>query len=104
MLPTMPRLAVRSTCSSCTTPCCMRAARVSCGVKLMRKSSVMERSAKGRKSGGEAKTLEQCGGVEQGQAHDAGVAALEVFDEHRRAALDAVGAGLVHGLAGGDVA
>src|SRR3990172_7545811 len=41
MLPTSPRLAARSTCSSWTTPFAMAATRVSCGVTLIRMSSAM---------------------------------------------------------------
>src|SRR6266567_732478 len=41
MFPTRPRLAARSMCSSCGTPACITATRVSCGVQLIRMSSVI---------------------------------------------------------------
>ena len=40
MLPTRPRVVLRSTCSSCTTPASSTATRVSWGVMLMRMSSI----------------------------------------------------------------
>src|SRR5574343_487088 len=46
-LPTSPRLAVRSICSSWATPCCITATRVSCGVKLIRISSVIRSTIRG---------------------------------------------------------
>ena len=41
-----------------------------------------------------------CCRFEQRQAHHAGVAAVQRFDEHRGQALDGIGAGLVPRLAG----
>ena len=43
------------------------------------------------------------GGFVKGQSHDASIGTFYFLDENRGAALDAVGAGLVHGLAAGDV-
>jgi molybdate transport repressor ModE-like protein len=47
----------------------------------------------------EAETLEQFAGFTDRQAHDPGIAAGQMLDEHPGAALDAVGAGLVHRFA-----
>ena len=52
----------------------------------------------------DARLLQQPRGLEQRQAHDAGVAAFDAFDEHGGKALDAVAAGLVIGLRGRAVA
>src|SRR6185503_14264186 len=93
MFPTRPRLAVRSTTSSCTCPAPMTATRVSCGVTLIRISSVMERSER----------LQQLRGLVERQADDAGMAAANLAHEHRGAALDGVRAGLVVALAGCNV-
>src|ERR671937_733972 len=93
MLPTSPRLAARSMRSSCTTPEPVTATRVSCGVTLIRMSSVTQAP----------KPLKQLSNLVERQAHDAGVAAAELDDEARRATLDRVRAGLIVGLAGGDV-
>src|SRR5262245_5758614 len=86
MLPTRPRLAARSMSSSCTTPEPVTATRVSCGVTLIRISSVTQ-------------FLEQLAGLVQRQPHDPGVAAAQLDDEARRAPLDRVGARLVVALA-----
>src|SRR6185369_17593902 len=93
MLPTRPRLAARSTTSSCTWPAESTATRVSCGVTLTSISSLTLRPH----------TLEQLGGFVQRQAHDARETAPQLDDELRGAALDRVAAGLVVALAGGDV-
>src|SRR5688572_33463144 len=90
MLPTRPRLAARSISSSCTTPAPMIATRVSCGVTLIRISSLTQ-------------LVEQLAGLVERQPHHAGIAAAQLDHEARRAPLDAVGAGLVVGLAGGHV-
>src|SRR5476649_1809544 len=123
MLPTRPRLAARSMCSSCATPLCITATRVSCGVTLIRISSFMRafyrmapeahpRPGAGRQflaaafaSGGnlDAEAPEQLRGLVQRQAHHAGIAAVDLGDERTGVALDAVGAGFVHGLAAGHV-
>src|SRR5258706_3911514 len=89
MFPTRPRLAVRSTTISCTCPAPITATRVSCGVTLIRISSVIERSER----------LQQLRGLEERQADDAGMAAADLAHEHCGAALDGVGAGLVVALA-----
>ena len=52
---------------------------------------------------GQAGLAQQLRGLVQGQAHDAGVAAGDVFDELRGRALDAVAAGLVVRLLAGAV-
>src|SRR6185369_15320222 len=93
MLPTSPRLAERSTTSSCTWPAASTATRVSCGVTLTSISSYT--------LGPHA--LEQLRGLVQRQAHHAGEAAAQLDHELRGAPLDRVGAGLVVALAGGDV-
>src|SRR5688572_6409461 len=90
MLPTSPRLASRSMSSSCTTPEPATATRVSCGVTLIRTSSLTQ-------------LVEQLAGLVQRQPHDARVAAAQLDDEAGGTALDGVGAGLVVALAGGDV-
>lgn len=48
--------------------------------------------------------LEQAGGLKQGQAHDAGVAAVDALDETGGEALNGVSAGLIQGFTGGDIA
>src|SRR3990167_9747397 len=103
MLPTRPRLAVRSTNSSCTTPFSTTATRVSIGVTLISISSLMNASSLVRSStlpDRNAGLPQQLRGFKQWQAHHAGVAACNRLDEHSAEALDAVGAGLVGGLAG----
>src|SRR5688500_1090574 len=86
MLPTRPRLALRSMSSSCTTPAPMIATRVSCGVTLIRISSLTE-------------FFQQAVGLVERQAHHAGIAAAQLDHEAPGAALDRVGAGLVVALA-----
>src|SRR2546422_7623589 len=93
MLPTSPRLAVRSMRSSCTTPAPVIATRVSRGVTLMRISSCTR----------SVQPLDQLPGLVKRQAHHAGIAAAQVYDEQRRPPLDRVGACLVVALAAGDV-
>src|SRR5919198_4037809 len=93
MLPTSPRLAARSIRSPCTPPEPVTATRVSCGVTLIRMSSVTQAP----------KPLKQLSNLVERQAHDAGVAAAELDNKARRATLDRVRARLVVGLAGGDV-
>ena len=44
---------------------------------------------------GQTRLPQQLRRLVQGQAHDAGMAAYDMLDEQRGAALDAVGAGLV---------
>src|SRR5678816_627372 len=90
MFPTRPRLALRSIRSSCTTPEPVTATRVSCGVTLIRISSVTQ-------------FVEELAGLEERQPHDSRVAAAQLHDKPRRAPLDGIGAGLVVALAGGDV-
>src|SRR5919106_4477925 len=90
MLPTSPRLAPRSIRSSCTTPAPMTATRVSCGVTLIRISSLTH-------------PVEELAGLVQRQAHHAGIAAAQFHHETRRAALDGVRTGLVVALAARDV-
>src|SRR5258706_649719 len=110
MLPTSPRLAARSMRSSCTTPEPVMATRVSCGVTLTRMSSltltrtvpvdVLLREPARRRA---RQPLEHLGGLEERQPHHPRVAAAQLGDEARGRALDRVGAGLVVGLAGGDL-
>src|SRR5918992_1118130 len=90
MLPTMPRLAERSMSSSCTTPEPVTATRVSCGVTLIRISSVTQ-------------SVEKLGSLVERQAHDPRVASAQLHYETRAASPDGIGAGLVIALAGGDV-
>src|ERR671914_104591 len=90
MLPTSPRLAARSMSSSCTTPEPVTATRVSCGVTLIRISSVTQ-------------FFEKLGCLVERQAHHARIAAAQLHDEARRAPLDGVGARLVVAFARGDV-
>src|SRR3954468_1035931 len=90
MFPTRPRLALRSISSSCTTPEPVTATRVSCGVTLIRISSVTQ-------------FVEELAGLEERQPHDSGVAAAQLHDKPRRAPLDGVGAGLVVALTRSDV-
>src|SRR5688500_16538333 len=82
MLPTRPRLAARSMSSSWTTPEPVTATRVSCGVTLIRISSVTQ-------------FFEQLAGLVERQAHHARIAAMQLHDEARGASLDRIGAGLV---------
>src|SRR5712692_7048438 len=125
MFPTRPRLAARSTCSSCGTPACITATRVSCGVQLIRMSSVIYGQAprQGRAACFDSRTSadasvsppgasssspglefrDQLRSLVQRQPHDPGVAAVQLGDERRRAALDRVGARLVGRLAALDV-
>src|SRR6266849_4583376 len=98
MLPTRPRPLERSMSSSCTTPAATTATRVSRGVTLMRISSLTE--MKGARSAPLRQALEQSGGLVERQAHHARVAAAQLDDEARGAALDGVRAGLVVGFAG----
>src|SRR5437868_6853321 len=90
MLPTRPRLAARSTTSSCTWPAVSTATRVSCGVTLTRISSLM-----GFSCGGVPDPLEQLRRLLQRQSDYAGKAAAQLGDKARRPALDAVGPCLV---------
>src|SRR3990167_2396729 len=103
MLPTRPRLAVRSTNSSCTTPFSTTATRVSIGVTLISISSLMNASSLVRASAlpdRDAGLSQQLRGFKQWQAHHAGVAACNRFDEDSAESLDALGTGLVGRLAG----
>src|SRR5574341_1851367 len=86
MLPTRPRLLARSIRSSWMTPAPVMATRVSCGVTLIRISSLTHLSEK------LARLVER-------QPHHARVAALDLDHEARGASLDRVGAGLVVALA-----
>src|SRR5581483_3854051 len=97
MLPTNPRPVVRSTWSSCTTPCCRTATRVSCGVTLMRISSSTALAH------GTAEAGKQLAGFEQGQTHHTRVAAAQIAHERRSSPLNRIRAGLVHGFTGADV-
>src|SRR3990167_5106048 len=90
MLPTRPRLAARSTSRSCATPEPMIATRVSCGVTLMRISSFTHRP----------QPFQQLRCLVQRQPHRARVAAANLDDEARSAALDRVRARLVVGFPG----
>src|SRR6266700_4653479 len=125
MFPTRPRLAARSTCSSCGTPACITATRVSCGVQLIRMSSVIYGQAprQGRAACFDSRTSadasvsppevsssssglefrDQLRGLVQRQPHDPGIAAVQLGDEGRGAALDRIGARLVGRLAALDV-
>src|SRR5258706_16230643 len=94
MLPTRPRLAARSTSSSCRWPEESTATGVSCGLTLTRISSLTLN----------VHALVQLRGLVERQPHDAGEAAAQLGDELRRAPLDGVGAGLVVALAGRDIA
>src|SRR5689334_10826695 len=98
MLPTRPRPLERSTRSSCTTPLATAATRVSRGVTLMRISSLTCADSPSL-----AELLQQLRCLVERQAHHAGVAAAQLDDEARGAALDGVRAGLVVAFAGGDV-
>src|SRR3990167_4606738 len=93
MLPTWPRAAARSTSSSCTTPAPATATRVSCGVTLIRISSSLMGVA----------SLKQLRRLVKRQSHDPRVAAAQLGDEARGAALDGVAARLVAPFTGGDV-
>jgi hypothetical protein len=65
---------------------------------------LVRRAGWGRRAVREDSRIPAAGrGLEQRQAHDAGVAAADLLDEQRGAALDAVGAGLVGGFAAGHV-
>src|SRR4030081_1077540 len=94
MLPTRPRFAARSMCSSCGTPACITPTRVSCGVQLIRMSSVMMR---------DLELPDELRGLVERQPHDPRVAAAQLGDEGRGAALDRVGTRLVGRLAALDV-
>src|SRR5688572_28962212 len=82
MLPTSPRLALRSMSSSCTTPEPVTATRVSCGVTLIRISSVTQ-------------LVQELAGLVQRQAHHPRIASPQLDDEARGASLDGIGARLV---------
>src|SRR5262245_48948570 len=104
MFPTRPRLAERSTCSSCGTPDCMTATRVSWGVQLMRMSSGMGGTGRAsREDTTESEFLEELRGLVERQAHHAGVAAVELGDDRLPAALHDVPARLVARFAARDV-
>src|SRR6478609_7887206 len=99
MLPTSPRLEPRSTCSSWTAPCSVTATLVSCGVTLIRICSFI-----GCRLGyGNSEFREERDRFAERQPHDPRVAAFDTLDEGGRAPLDAVGAGLVEGLARRDI-
>src|ERR1700752_1723878 len=101
MLPTSPRVAARSTCSSCTTPASRTATRVSCGVMLIRISS----GGTGRRlPNANASPHQERGGLGQRQADHPRKAAFEFCHEKRRAPLDRVAAGLVQRFVAGAVA
>src|SRR6185503_9756590 len=102
MLPTRPRLAARSTSSSCTWPAASTATRVSCGVTLTSISSPT-RLAKPSSLMHGTHALEHLCGLVQRQPHDPGKAAVQRNHELCGTALDRVGAGLVVAFAGGDV-
>src|SRR5258706_2661040 len=94
MLPTRPRFAARSMCSSCGTPACIPPTGVSGGVQLIRMPSAMMR---------DLELPDELRSLVERQPHDARVAAVELGDEGRGAALDRVGACLVGRLAALDV-
>src|SRR5512140_3722294 len=123
MLTTRPRMPVRSTCSSCTTPASSTATRVSCGVMLISMSSIGRGKCTHRRCGGNATATrdgrrapaaplqqldaglrQQAARFEQGQSHDPGVTAFDALDEEGGEALDAVAAGLVVRFRGGAIA
>src|SRR4249919_1404972 len=91
-------------CSSCSMPFSTSATRVSRGVTLIRISSDKSCLPCGACLREQSEFAQQPGGLEHGQAHDCGMAAGKMGDETTGATLDAVGAGLAHGFAGGDVA
>src|ERR1700704_5407195 len=101
MLPTRPRVAERSMCSSCTTPASSTATRVSWGVMLIRISSADTgwRPLENADSG----PRQQCRGLGQRKADHARIAALEFLDENSGAALDCVAAGFVERFVAGAV-
>src|SRR5882672_394239 len=98
MLPTRPRLAARSMCSSWGTPDCITATRVSWGVQLIRMSSAM-----GGRGYPDLEIFDQLCRLVQRQAHHAGVAAAQLGDERLGAPLDRVRARLVGRFAARDV-
>src|SRR5262249_13697556 len=104
MLPTRPRAEARSTCTSCVTPCSITATRVSCGVTLMRISSVAAMATRdlGSKHGN-VEPLQELGVFRQRQSHDTGIAAFYPGNERRGAALNRIRARLVVRLAACDV-
>src|SRR5437660_11803113 len=115
-------------CSSWTTPCSSIATRVSCGVTLMRISWLMAKAIPESQARRENEPHEPIGvasdrgtsrvrseylqpdlgqnfgGLEKRQPHHSRIAALEMAYECPSPSLDCVGAGLVEGLAGGDIA
>src|SRR3954454_18793160 len=96
MLPTRPRPVSSSTCSSCATPCCITATRVSCGVMLMRISSL---TAGMRQQRSAPELAEQQIRFVQRQTHHARVAALDAADKRGPAPLDSISTGLVERFA-----
>src|SRR5258708_20131171 len=89
MLPTSPRFAARWMGSSCGTPACITPTRVSCGVQLIRMSSVMMR---------DLELLDELRSLVERQPHDPRVAAVQLGDEGRAPAPDRAAAPLAHPL------
>src|SRR3954447_4049890 len=87
MLPTRPRPVRRSTCSSCATPCWITATRVSCGLTLIRISSLTAGMGQWRSA---AEFRQQLVSFVQRQTHYTGVAAVDRPNEHGAAALNRV--------------
>src|SRR5690606_15119714 len=92
-------------CSSCAAPCCTSATLVSWARKLTRISSenIVAGPARGQQAVGSGEASQQAVGFVQRKAHDTGLAAFDIAHEAAGIALDAVGPGLVEGIAGRDV-
>src|SRR6187402_376892 len=95
----MPRRLCRSMNSSVSTPFSTSAARFSRGATLIRISVVTGKPRQLSVPDRDARLLQQVCGLEERQAHDAGVRARDAGDEHGPESLDRVGAGLALRLA-----
>src|SRR3989344_7194890 len=116
MLPTIPRLRVRSMWTSCSTPFSTTATRVSWGLMLMIISSLIccwfyqpflarhsgtvepQPDLAGRSRGSLPDFFQNPGQLVERQAHNTGITAFPAFDKSRRLPLDGIGPGLVRGF------
>src|SRR5258708_38418618 len=92
MLPTRPRVAERSMCSSWTTPASRTATRVSWGVMLIRISSVTKPERLKHADSGPRQQSRRFG---QRKTDHPRIAAFELLDENGSPPLDRIGTGLV---------
>src|SRR3990167_5291710 len=96
----MPRLLLRSIYRSCTTPSCITATRVSCGVTLIRISSLILFGLWNRI----IKVPQQLDGFKQRQTHHTGIAAGKMLDKRAGTSLYTITASLVSIFMGKQIA